>query len=101
MPGPSSGPLIATVLAEVRRIRPAFTPDAALARSGRRIRTLRAVYAAFRLALARMTRPWRAPWDGGDDPRRRPGLLLPGLCRAGSPFPVSGEELGRRLLDTQ
>jgi mycoredoxin len=84
-------PPAATVLTEVRRVTPGFTPDAALARAGRRIRMLRrvqwmliavlvtagfaadgtghsalswtldgvavAVYAAFRLAAARMTRP--------------------------------------------
>ena len=83
-------PPAATVLAEIRRAVPGFTPDAGLARSGRRIRMLRwvqwaliaalvtasfavdrtghsavswaldgvavAVYAAFRLAAARMTR---------------------------------------------
>lgn len=84
-------PSAATVLAEVRRVMPGFTPDAELARSGRRIQVLRtaawaliaaliaasfaadglghsapswildgvavAVYAAFRLAAARMARP--------------------------------------------
>lgn len=84
-------PTAARVLAEVRRVVPGFTPDAGLARSGRRLRVLRAaawalitalvaagfavdgaghsalswildgaavaVYAAFRLAAARMARP--------------------------------------------
>ena len=84
-------PPAATVLAEVRRVLPGFTPDAELARSGHRVRVLRAVrraviaaliaasfaldgtghparswaldgvavavYAAFRLAAARVRRP--------------------------------------------
>jgi hypothetical protein len=44
-------PPAATVLAEVRRVRPGFTPDSELARSGRRIRVLRTVQWALIAAL--------------------------------------------------
>jgi glutaredoxin len=44
-------PSAATVLAEVRRVMPGFAPDGALARSGRRVRVLRAVQWAVIAAL--------------------------------------------------